>query len=116
MNSTVPECGYFQASYRPGAVLASQGSQLNQYFMECGSEESAGTGTSTAVDARAQVDGNKIVIWAPVAAFPKEVLASGQLTEISVQSQVADPMFGIMGNGLVVPTDDAATDKSWRFA
>lgn len=115
--ATVPGCGYFNANYRPGALWAQQFGQVNQYFMECGSPEGAGTGTSTAVNASVEVDGNKVIIWAAVAAFPKEVRAAGELTEISASTQIAEPLMGIMGNAtLQAPTDEATTDKSWRFA
>lgn len=115
LNATVPGCGYFSSNYRPGSIWAQQFGQVNQYFMECGSPEGTGTGTSTAVDARVVVEGNKVVIWAAVTAFPKEVLAAGELTDISASTQIADPLMGIMGNSLAVPTDEATTDKSWRF-
>lgn len=116
-SATVPECGYFNANYRPGAIWAQQFGQVNQYFMECGSPEGTGTGTSTAVDARVEVDGNKVIIWAALSAFPKEVQAAGELTGIGASTQIAEPLMGIMGNAtLQVPTDEATTDKSWRFA
>lgn len=114
--ATVPGCGYFNANYRPGAIWASQFGQVNQYFMECGSPEETGTGTSTAVDARVEVKGSKVIIWAPMSAFPKEVQAAGELTEISAATQTTEPLMNIMGNSLVAPTDEATTDKSWRFA
>ena len=113
--ATVPGCGYFNSNYRPGAIWAAQFGQVNQYFMECGSPEGTGTGTSTAVDARVVVEGNKVIIWAPLAAFPKEVLAAGELTDISASTQLAEPLMGILGNGVLVPTDEAETDKSWKF-
>ena len=117
MNATMPGCGYFNASYRPGTIGATQGSKVNQYFMACGSPDSAGTGTSTAVDARAEADGNKIVIWAAIDSFPKEVREIGQLESISAATQIAEPLFGIIGNAaLALPSDSAETDKTWKFS
>ena len=118
LDATVPGCGYFTASYRPGTLLATAaGSQLNQYFMECGFPEDDTTGTAGSVAASAKMDGNKVIVWAPMSAFPKEVMEGGELTQISATTQVSEPVFGIMGNATIfAPTDEAVTDKSWRFA
>lgn len=117
MSSTIPGCGSFSASYRPGTLLATAaGSQLNQYFMNCGFPETTGTGTAGSVPASAKLDGNKVIVWAAMSAFPKEIIEGAELTNISATTQVSEPVFGIIGNSAILaPTDEATTDKSWRF-
>lgn len=118
VHTEVEGCGYFQMTYAPGTILQAAGiGGDTSFFMECGSAPDSTGSTATLLDGSRRIDGNKITVWIPLGALPKELRGGGTMTDLLAYTQVADPIFGIIGNGSVgLPsTDELVAPMNWTF-
>ncbi|HUR06473.1 MAG TPA: hypothetical protein VM347_28265 [Nonomuraea sp.] len=108
-------CESLTAAYRPGAVVQTQSGQSTAAFsMSCGAKSPAG-GEFTSIPVRIQIKG-KTITWAvAVDSLPKDARSGAPLTDLSGSTETTEPVFGIFGNALVKTTDEATTDKQFRF-
>ena len=119
VNTEVPDCGYLNFTWSPGTLLEG-GPGTGAYSnlsTSCGGEpDSTGDGTYLGIDAKAELDGNKLILWTSLASLTKEVRAVGKLTNIQATTENAEPVTGIIGTGIVgAATDEASSDKTWSF-
>lgn len=119
--ATIPECGSFQASYAPGSALnpALPQSPASVYVCNGGTSE---TDSLDLFHPKFAVGKDNTLTWTiALDSFPKLARAGGALTDIKVETQTADPVFGLEGNGSVLglPTDDmtpeVTANKEFRF-
>ena len=113
----IPECGSFQASYTPNTIpdTALPSSPASAYI--CTGQ--TGTGDSLVLfSPRFAVTKDTLTWTIALDSFPKAAREGGMLTNISARTQIADPIFGLEGNGTVgLPTDEllVAPEKEFRF-
>ena len=119
VNTEVPGCGYLNFTWSPGTLLEG-GPGTGAYSKlttSCGGEpDSTGDGTYRGVDAKAELDGNKLILWSSLESLTKEVQAIGEVTSIEATTENAEPATGIFSTGIVgAATDKATSDKTWSF-
>lgn len=120
VNTEVPGCGYLDFTYSPGTVLEGgpgTGAYSNVSTSCGGGPSTTGDGTYLGVDAKAEIDGNKLVLWTSWESLTKEIRAVGALTEFQATTEIAEPVFGIIGTGTFGPVyaDEATSAETWRF-
>lgn len=122
IDTEIPGCGYLQFTYSPGTVLEGGpgAGAYSNISTSCGGEPSTtGDGTYLGVDAKVELNGNKLVMWTSWASLTKEIRAQDTVGEISATVEIAEPVFGIIGAGIFGPTtatDSVTTDKTWKYA
>ena len=119
VDTEVPGCGYLNFTWSPGTLLEG-GPGTGAYSKlttNCGGEpDSTGDGTYRGIDAKAELDGNKLILWSSLESLTEEVRDVGEITNIEATTENAEPATGIIATGIVgVGTDEATSDAIWRF-
>ena len=111
VDGDLPGCGSTNFTYTPGAQV--QGG----LFTECGSEPDATTGsTSTLYDAPPTVNGSTITWTFSLKGLSPEFKAGAVFSGITAFTVQNDPVFGIVGPGLVGGEyDTASTDSTYKI-
>jgi len=103
-------CGGTKFSYTPGAQT--EGS----LFTDCGSPESTGTGTSTLYTTSPTVNGSTITWTFGLKELSPEFKPGATFSGLTALTVQNDPVFGIIGPGIVGGDyDDAATDSTYKI-
>lgn len=121
LNTQIPGCGYLNFTWAPGTVLeGGPGGAYSNISTSCGGEpDSTGEGTYRGIDAKAELDGNKLIMWTSWESLTKEIRAAGALGSIQATTENAEPVTGIIGTGgagLPIYTDELTSDKTWSFS
>lgn len=118
--ATIPECGEFNATYAPGTILTKSPAHGNpppsSVFICNGSADPSGS--LDLHHPKFAIGKDNTLTWTiALDYFSKRARAGAKLTEIHADTQLAEPLTGIIGNAaLGVPTDALATDKEFTFA
>lgn len=108
----VSGCGYANFTYTPGSALGEGG-----LFTECGSPEDETGSTATLYSTPPEVKGSTVTWTFPFSALSSEFKAKKlTISEVSAFTTQNEPVFGIVGPGIVgLNVDDATTDKSYKI-
>lgn len=122
LNTEIVDCGYLQFTYSPGTLLEGgpgSGAAYSNISTSCGGPpDSTGDGTYLGLDAKAAIDGNKLILWTSWASLTKEIRAASKIGAIRATTEIAEPATGIIGAGIFGPgaADEAVTDKIWTYS
>lgn len=107
----VSDCGSFETRYSPGASSGS-----GSFFLACGSQNNAATGTSTLIQTNPKVTGSVITWSMKLRALPREIKVGSQWSALSAYTDVVEPFTGILGPGAFgLPLDSASSTKTWKL-
>ena len=111
-NGTASTGCYAKASYRPGSVFTAVAATATAEFA-FGCLEGI-----KRVDAGIEVKDAVITMSLPIESIPKSIRASGELTELTATTEIAEPLSGIIGTAWwgVAAADEATTDQTFRYA
>jgi hypothetical protein len=119
----IPDCGVFEATFAPGTVFSTAiETSPSTFFIGCG-DPGGTSGDSVLLDTRTDVKGSTITWAIQVTSLPRDVRAGKKLTDIRGYTSLAEPVFGIYGNGSTdtsdevegLPNDEVRTDKEFVF-
>lgn len=113
VDANVAGCGYANFSYRPGSALDSGG-----VFTECGSPADETGSTATLYAYPPTVKGSTVTWDVPLNGLSEEFRQGAVLSGISALATQNDPVFGLVGTGLIGAEgnfDSAATDKRFTI-
>ena len=103
-------CGYTNFTYTPGAQVA------GGLFTECGSAPDATGSTATLYDEPPTVTGSTVTWTFSLKGLSPEFKAGALFSGISALTVQNDPVFGIIGPGVVGANfDDASTHKTYKI-
>lgn len=121
LNTQVPDCGYLNFTWSPGTLLEGGpgAGAYSKVTTSCGGEPSStGEGTYRGIDAKAEIDGNKLILWTSLESLTKEIQAARMIDSIQATTENTEPATGIIGTGglgLPIYTDEVTSDKAWRW-
>jgi len=116
--ATIPECGEFSVDYAPTTLIKTVPSPRSPADAFICTGSSGATDSLSLFSPKFAVSKDNTMTWTiALDSFPKAARAGGTLTQIHAETQIAEPVEGILGNAaLGLPTDDVATDKEFTFA
>lgn len=103
---------WLEAWFTPGRLLdVVTGGSNATIYQGCGDD-------GAFVPAKFLIKGNLLTWSIAVDSIPKPIREAGELQELHAYTQTTEPVFGIVGNGTLIParTDSAVTDQTFRFA
>ena len=111
MKGTISGCGDYSFSYIPGARLGATNG-----YAECGSAPDSATGsTGTLFGFGAVSEGKTITFRMPLKDLPGKVRAGDEFLLINAETDLVEPVFGLVGVGTVGPPfyDSAKTTAEY---
>ena len=118
VTAQIPGCGSFHVSYAPNTVLNTlpdPSSPASVYV--CNGQTGAADGLEL-FSPKFSISKDNTMTWTiALDSFPRAAREGGAFTAIQAETQIADPVFGLEGNGQLLPTDElrAELEKEFTF-